>query len=98
MKSPKKTIDITKTKAPSKATTKTLEKLKAVNKVSFSIPKNTDLSDCEIRITVKNGIVANFYVKGKIIFEQVVIIKPIPTPPPIHEIIEVFNQIRFNIK
>ena len=96
MKSPKKTINITK--APSKTTTKTLEKLKAVNKVNFSVPKDTDLSDCEIRITVKNGIVANFYVKGKIIFEQVVIIKPKPTPPPIHEIIETINTIKFNIK
>lgn len=98
MKSPRKTIDITKTKVPSKATTKTLEKLKAVNKVNFALPKDIDLSDCEIRITVKNGIVANFYVKGKIIFEQIVIIKPKPTPPPIHEIIETINKVRFNIK
>lgn len=98
MKSPRKTIDITKTKAPSKATTKTLEKLKGTQAVNFALHKNVNFNEIEIRITVKgNDIVAAFWNKGILEAQQAVTIKPKPSPPPVDaDIIKALKKMQLN--
>jgi hypothetical protein len=75
--------------AISKATTKTidpkiLDKLKPYSKVNFTVGKDINFEESEIRITIKgNDIVVKFLLKGLPVMEQVVLVKPRPTPPPI---------------
>ncbi|HEX8608177.1 MAG TPA: hypothetical protein VF679_06000 [Pedobacter sp.] len=101
MKLLKKTTDATEAIATTKAVNpKTLDKLKPARNLSFSVAKDVDFDDCEIRLTVKgNNITAGFFLKGVAVSQQVVLVKPIPTPPPIKpdEIIKALKQIRLNI-
>lgn len=84
MKSPKKTIDITKGKNVQTANPKLLEKLKGTQTVNFALHKNVDFNEIEIRITIKgNEIVAAFWNKGVLETQQALPIKPRPTPPPV---------------
>lgn len=89
----------------SKATTKTinpkiLEKLNPSGIVNFSVGKDINFDESEIRITVKgNTIVAKFLLKGVPVKEQVVLVKPKPTPPPIKpdDIIKALGRIRLKV-
>jgi hypothetical protein len=100
MKAPKKITEITEANASAKiANPKVLSKIKRSNNINFSVDKNVNFDESEIRITVKgNNIVARFFLKGIPVKEQVVLVKPIPTPPPIkpRDIIKALEAIRLN--
>jgi len=85
MKASKIITDITKTKETAKVTSaKVLGKLKLSGNLNFKIKKDINIEETEIRITVKgNELIAKLYLKGVPLMQQVVLVKPIPSPPPI---------------
>ena len=102
MKSPKNINETTKAAAKAKIVNpKVLDKIKPKNQISFSVDKDINFDESEIRITVKgNHIVAKFFLKGIPVKEQVVLVKPIPTPPPIKpgDVIKALERIRLGFK
>ena len=85
MKASKTITDITKTKETAKVpSAKVLGKLKLSGNLNFKIKKDINIEETEIRITVKgNELIAKLYLKGVPLMQQVVLVKPIPSPPPI---------------
>ena len=97
MNAPKKNASIGKSSVAGKtAKPKLFEKLNPAKKIQFVVGKDVDFNDCEIRITFKgNNIVTKFLLKGVPISEQVILVKPNPTPPPIPTIeFKQVNQIK----
>jgi hypothetical protein len=102
MKTPKQGIEITKPSASAKnLNPKVIDKLKPASNLNFSIDKDVNFDESEIRITFKgNNIVTKFLLKGLPVKEQVVLVKPIPTPPPIkpEDVIKALKALKFNFK
>ena len=99
MKSPRKTIDITNQRIPRSLKPKVQKKLKGLQTVSFALNKNVNFSEIEIRITIKgNDIVAAFWNKGVLETQQIVLVKPKPSPPPVDlEIINAIKRLQFTL-
>lgn len=101
MKSPQKTMTKVATKkvAVSGKATLTKKATKTLN-VNFPVSKTLNPDDLEIRITIRgNEIVAKFYIKGISEVEQVVMVKPKPTPPPVtDDVIKALSQLKLNLK
>ena len=101
MKAPKKITDSAKTKIATKTTkTKTLDKLKPSRTLNFSLDDSVNIEDTEIRITVKgNDINVTLFLKGIPLMQQVVLVKPIPTPPPIKpEVLKALGALKIMFK
>jgi len=101
MKSLNKKVVATTFRDPGRTVnSKVLEKIKPSGSMNFSITDQVDFEESEIRITVKgNNVVAKFFLKGVPITEQVILVKPKPTPPPLNpqDIIKAIRRIRLNI-
>lgn len=101
MKAPQKPMAKVATKkiAVSSKTILTKKATKALN-VNFPVSKTLNPDDLEIRISVRgNEIVAKFYIKGISELEQLVPIKPKPTPPPVtDDVIKALSQLKLNLK
>ncbi|RZK49591.1 MAG: hypothetical protein EOO87_19840 [Pedobacter sp.] len=100
MNSPKKTIvKLTGAKVATASKSTLTKKLSKPLNVNFPINKNIDVNDLEIRITVRgNDIVAKVFVKGISELEQLVPIKPKPTPPPVtDDLIKAINRLKLNL-
>lgn len=85
MKAPKQITKATTSKLAAITVKPTIiDKLKPSGNLNFSLGKDVNFDESEIRISVKgNEIVARFLSKGVLVMEQVVLVKPKPTPPPI---------------
>ncbi|WP_113653327.1 hypothetical protein [Pedobacter namyangjuensis] len=100
MKSPQKTIaKLTGAKATTASKSTLTKKLSKSLNINFPIDKNIDVNDLEIRITVRgNEIVAKVFVKGVAELEQLLLVKPKPTPPPVtDDVIKAINRLKLNL-
>jgi len=97
MKTPQKITETTNQRIPRSLKPKVQKKLKGLQSLNFTLDKNVNFSEIEIRITVKgNDIVAAFWNKGVLETQQVLPIKPKPSPPPVDtEINNAINRLQF---
>lgn len=96
MKTPKKSIGTRKTKI---AIPQKMMSTARFKKLNFKATKELIIKDLEIKIRVDgNDIIAHFYNKGELQAQQIVRIKPKPTPPPvIQEVINALNLLQLNL-
>ena len=99
MKSPNKTFDFSNQRIPRSLKPKIQKKLKGLQNLNFLVKKGTNFEDLEITITVKgNEIVTKFLNKGVLETQQIVLVKPKPSPPPVDiEIINAINRIQIRL-
>jgi hypothetical protein len=84
MKAPKQITNVAISKATTKNYPKILKKVNPYGNGNFTVGKKINFDDSEIRISIKgNEIITKFLLKGLPVMEQVVLVKPRPTPPPI---------------
>jgi len=101
MKSPKQITNAAISKATTKNYPKILKKLNPYGNVNFTVGKDINFDESEIRISIKgNEIITKFFLKGLPIMEQVVLVKPRPTPPPIQpdDIMSALGRITLKVR
>lgn len=101
MKTPKKVIEVSKTKIPVETKkVSVIEKVKPSFAAKFEISKDVKPENIEIRIKFKGEeLVATFYDKGQEVGKQTVIIKPKPRPPiTMDDVLTSVNNLKLNLK
>ncbi len=84
MKAPKQITNAANIEAATKSYPKILKKLNPYGTMNLNVGKKINFDESEIRISIKgNEIITKFILKGLPVMEQVVLVKPRPTPPPI---------------